>query len=273
MDKNKKMAIETFVPEFTGAIKEYQKVLEIETDSYDALAGMTLTYAEMGDTKSSDSCFDKCKNIHPLEAESLRERILDARLKTINQRRQQLYRNEMMATLGQMASGMAHELNTPLQLIKTIAQSTTRFMKKDKITPEEMTENMDGIVKAVNMMAKQVKHIRALAKEDHLKTEPVNLNAVIQDAFNFFQHQFKNNSILVKSEFQQDLPEINANRSRVEQIFINLIQNAFDALLQVKGRKKEIMVRTQYIRGDTPVINIYIKIDFKIKCYIIYNNE
>ncbi|MDM8536883.1 ATP-binding protein [Desulfobacterales bacterium HSG17] len=259
---------------YSGAIGEYQKVLEIEPNSYDALSGIALTYAEMGDTESSDSYFNKCKNICAEDAESLRERILDAKLKTINQRRQQLYRNEMMATLGQMASNMAHELNTPLQLIKTIAQSTNRFMKKDKITPEDMMENMDGIVNAVNMMAKQVNHIRALAKEDHLKTEPVNLNAVIQDAFNFFTQQFKNNNITVIFEFHQDLLEINANRSRVEQIFINLIQNAFDALLQVKDRKKEILVRTQYTRGDTPVINIYfedngigIKEDLKDKLF------
>lgn len=243
--------------DFTAAMTAYRKVLDMRPDAPDALAGMALTCAEAGDSDGAERYFKKFKALQTEDADPLRERILDAKLRTINHHRQQLYRSEMMATLGQMVAGMAHEMNTPLQRILTNAQITVRSDRKGGLTHEEVQENMDGIVDAVKRMSQQIDHIRALAKEDHLKTEPVDVNAVIRNAHEFFHQQLQNHHIGIRLDFHPNLPEITANRARVEQIFINLIQNALDALIPVKGRKKEIIVRTQYRRGDTPEIHIY----------------
>ncbi|MCP4351045.1 MAG: GHKL domain-containing protein [Desulfobacterales bacterium] len=179
-------------------------------------------------------------------------------LTVLKKKRQELYQSEMMATLGQMASGMAHEFNTPLLAIRTIAQATTRFLNKGAMTPQEIQENMSRIVEIINSMTGQVKHIQALAKEDHLKTDLINVNAVIKNAFDFFEQQLKSRSVIIQYDLQEDLPMITANKYRVEQIFINLIQNSKDALETVRDRNKEIAVKTQYIGEDTP-LNIHFK--------------
>ncbi len=169
---------------------------------------------------------------------------------------EELYRNEMIVTLGQMAKGMIHEFNNPLQAIKLIAQSTNRFLDKGKIGTHEIKENLERIVKVVDSMAGQVDHIKALAREDHLKTEWLNVNLIIKNAFDLFQQQLKNHKIKVTLNLQNNLPKINVNRYRLEQIFINMIQNSKDALETVKERKKEIMVRTQYEKGASSSISI-----------------
>jgi histidine kinase len=181
------------------------------------------------------------------------------RIDTIDKKRQEIYRDKMMATLGQMAGGMVHEFNTPLQAIKFIAQSTSRFLDKNKISPEEIKKNLERIVEVVDIIAGQVNHIKALAKDDHLKTEWVDLNSIIKSAFDLFEQQLKNRKITVTFDLQSDLPGINANRHRLEQVFINLIQNSKDALEKVPQRKKEIIVETQYVKGSSPYISIYFK--------------
>jgi len=242
---------------FLEAVKAYENILEISPNNPDAISGMALTYAEMGDSDSSDNYFNKYKAISDSESDSLKERILNAKLKTINHRRQQLYRSEMMATLGQMAAGMSHELRTPLQRILTNAQLTIRESRKGNLTHEVIESNMLNIEDAVKMMSEQINHIRTLAKDDHMKTEAVDVNSVISNAFEFFRQQLQNYQINIRLDLYKNMPKINANPSRLEQIFINLIQNARDALIPVKGRKKEILVRTLVMRGDKPAVQIH----------------
>lgn len=239
------------------AIDTYNRALEQHPDLPAALEGLALCYAGIGDDRSSEECFNTLKKSYKEQADILREKLLDTKLKTINKKKQELYQNEMMATLGQMASGIAHEFNTPLQAITFIAGSTARFMKKGKMSQEEVEENLERIVDKVNSMVEQVRHIQAWAKDDQLKTGLLDIDTVITNAFRFFDKQLEVRSIKVNFDFQKGVPKIRANRTRLEQLFINLIQNSRDALEPVKDRKKEITVMTRYIRGDCPVVCIY----------------
>ena len=158
-----------------------------------------------------------------------------------------------------MAGDMVHEFNTPLRAIKFIAQSTSRFLDKNKISPKDIKKNLERIVEVVDILAEQVDHIKALAKDDHLKIEEIDVNTIIKNAFDLFEQQLKNLKIRVTFDHQSNLPTINANRYRLEQAFINLIQNSKDALEKVPRRKKEIIVRTQYLKGSSPYISIYFR--------------
>ncbi len=122
--------------------------------------------------------------------------------------KQELYRDEMMATLGRMAGGMAHEFTSPLQAIKFIAQSTERFLEKNKISPQEIKGNLKRIVRVVDLMAGQVDHIKALARHDHLKTGPIELNLIIKSAFEFFEQQLKTRGITVKFNLQEIVSDL-----------------------------------------------------------------
>ena len=240
----------------TDAIKCYTNALTLQKNLPEALTNLALIYAKIGDITLSEKYFNQLKDIDKKQSDELHEKILNAKIQTINKKRQELYQNEMMATLGQMAGGMAHEFNTPLLAIKTIAQITTRFINKGKINEQKIIENLSRIVDVANKMTGQVKHIQALAKDDHLEKEMVDINTVIENAFQFFNEQLKNRLIYFIPNFQNNLPHILANPYRLEQVFINLIQNSRDSLETIRGRKKEIHVTTRLVRGDTSTIHI-----------------
>ncbi|MCH9647019.1 MAG: hypothetical protein K0U98_02205 [Deltaproteobacteria bacterium] len=190
-------------------------------------------------------------------AGTLKDKILDAELNTIHRKREEAYRNDLMATLGKMAGGMAHELNTPLHAIKLYAQGLLRSMTRRTLPQEEIQADLESICEVVDFMAGQVQSIQSLARGDRLPSQEVDLQRVIRKSFAFFESQLKNSSIQVHLDCHPDLPTIHANESRVSQIFINLIMNARDSLREVEKGPREITVRTTFVRGDHAAITTY----------------
>ncbi len=149
---------------------------------------------------------------------------------------QQLIQASKMATLGEMATGIAHELNQPLSVIKT---ASSFFIKKiDKKEPIEdvilfkMLNKIDG---NVDRAAKIINHMRQFARKSDMDFKKVQLNDVLQSAFDIFSQQLKLRGIEVVWDIEKDLPGINADAGRLEQVFINLLLNARDAIEEKWG--------------------------------------
>jgi histidine kinase len=136
-----------------------------------------------------------------------------------------------MATLGEMATGVAHELNQPLSVIKT---ASSFFIKKidrqqaiDEGTLGVMLKKIDA---NVDRATRIIDHMRQFARKADLKLERVQLNDVLRRAFDIFSQQLKLRSIEVVWEADPNLPKIDADPGRLEQVFINLLINARDAI-------------------------------------------
>ena len=144
---------------------------------------------------------------------------------------QQLIQAGKMATLGEMATGVAHELNQPLSVIKTVS---TFFLKKldggDEIKPRVLDDMLRKIDKNVDRAAKIINHMRQFARKSDLALERVAISQVIDNAFEIFSQQLKVRGIEVERELEPDLPRIKADPGRLEQVFINLLLNARDAI-------------------------------------------
>ncbi len=144
---------------------------------------------------------------------------------------QQLIQASKMATLGEMATGVAHELNQPLSVIKTVSSF---FMKKlgarepiDEGILNTMLAKVDG---NVDRATRIINHMRQFARKSDMKMETIQLNDVLKSAFEIFSQQLKVRGIAVVWEIQDTLPRITADPSRLEQVFINLLLNARDAI-------------------------------------------
>ena len=144
---------------------------------------------------------------------------------------QQLIQASRMATLGEMATGIAHELNQPLSVIKT---ASSFFIKKI-----ERAENIEGrilnsmlgkIDKNVDRAANITSHMRQFARKSDLSLEKIQINDVLKSAFDIFSQQLRVRGIDVQWEIDTDLPKIVADPGRLEQVFINLLLNARDAI-------------------------------------------
>jgi histidine kinase len=169
---------------------------------------------------------------------------------------QQLIQASKMATLGEMATGVAHELNQPLSVIKTassfIKRKVTRGEAIDEQVLKTMAEEMDG---HVDRAEKIISHMREFGRKSEVAKERVQVNDVLKKALDFFRQQLKLREIEVEEMLERDLPLILADSNRLEQVFINLLINARDAiekkwdLGQQKEKNKRIGLRTGLEQG------------------------
>jgi histidine kinase len=144
---------------------------------------------------------------------------------------QQLIQASKMATLGEMATGVAHELNQPLSVIKTVSSF---FMKKlgssEPIAPDVLSTMLGKVDGNVDRAARIINHMRQFARKSDTEKVAIQLNDVLKSAFEIFSQQLKVRGIQVVWEIREPLPRINADPSRLEQVFINLLLNARDAI-------------------------------------------
>jgi len=144
---------------------------------------------------------------------------------------EQLVQASKMATLGEMATGVAHELNQPLAVLQMVANLFRRKLKSDSPIDNETAENMSSkISNNVERATKIINHMREFGRKSDIEAEEINLNDVIRRSFDFFSQQLKLHDIDVEWELDEPLPPIKADPNRMEQVFINMLLNARDAI-------------------------------------------
>jgi histidine kinase len=176
---------------------------------------------------------------------------------------QQLIHAGKMATLGEMATGIAHELNQPLSVIKTAgsfclkkARNNTTIKDKDFIT---MLEKID---RNVDRSADIIRHMRQFARKSEVVLAEVKVNEVLKRAQDIFSQQLKVRGIDVAWDIEQDLPTIMADSSRLEQVFINLLLNAKDAI-EEKWRSPDRVMGTKKITLKTALEGNMVVVEVK----------
>jgi histidine kinase len=144
---------------------------------------------------------------------------------------QQLIQASKMATLGEMATGVAHELNQPLAVIKTASRFFIRkIAKEEKIEDEILSTMATEIDSYVDRAAKIINHMRQFGRQSDVTLEKVQLNNVLERALEILGQQLKVRGIEVVWDLAPDLPLVLADPDRLEQVFINLLINARDAI-------------------------------------------
>lgn len=159
---------------------------------------------------------------------------------------QQLIHAGKMATLGEMATGIAHELNQPLSVIKTASSFCLKKINNNEIIEDkDLYTMLEKIDRNVNRSANIISHMRQFARKSDVVLGEVQINDVLKRAFDIFSQQLKVRGIDVIWDMDQNLPTIMADPSRLEQVFINLLLNARDAIEEkwrtpksAKGMKK-----------------------------------
>ncbi|MGB5749227.1 MAG: PAS domain S-box protein [Desulfobacterales bacterium] len=166
---------------------------------------------------------------------------------------QQLIQASKMATLGEMATGVAHELNQPLSVIKTASSFFIKKINKKEPLDDEILFNMlQKIDGNVDRTTKIINHMRQFARKSDMDLEKIQLNEVLERAFEIFSQQLKVRGIEVVWDIEKELPKIIADPSRLEQVFINLLLNARDAIeerwgsMEVEKADKRIILKTRY---------------------------
>ena len=155
---------------------------------------------------------------------------------------QHLIQASKMATLGEMATGVAHELNQPLSVIKTASSFLRRKAHDKERIQEDILKTMaEEIDNHVDRASKIIGHMREFGRKSDVVKEKVQVNNVLRRAVDFFKQQLKLREIEVVEDFHEDLPPVLADPNRLEQVFVNLLINARDAIekKEAQGDRKE----------------------------------
>jgi len=171
------------------------------------------------------------------------------------QTEQQLIQAGKMATLGEMSAGVAHELNQPLSVIKT---GTNFFIDKIK-KAEKIEENALKTIAQemdiqVDRATKIINHLREFGRKTDITKVEVQLNECIKGAFTMLGRQLEIRQIKVVLDLDEQLPPIMADMNQLEQVFINMIINARDAIeervTRLGGDEQILTIRTSLRDGS-----------------------
>src|SRR5947209_2726720 len=138
----------------------------------------------------------------------------------------QLSQAEKMSSIGLLAAGVAHEVNTPLAVIS----SYTQMLQKQAAGDEKFATILDKITKQTFRASEIVNSLLNFSRTSGTEFGEVDLNKVLSDCVNMLEHQFKISRIKVDSMFYQGLPHIYGNAGKLQQVFLNLLLNARDAM-------------------------------------------
>ncbi|MDD5392720.1 MAG: chemotaxis protein CheB [Thiothrix sp.] len=163
------------------------------------------------------------------------------------ERQQELAHIMRLNTLGEMASGIAHELNQPLSAIANYIRGCERRLEMDECSMDELREVMQLVSTQVRRAGDILRYAKDFTRKDQdVERVSCDINDVIQETLYLLEttEQFKEVKLVV--ELDTDLPKVSINKIQIEQVLINMVQNALDAMAEAENGKTGVLrIRTQ----------------------------
>ncbi|HXJ94458.1 MAG TPA: two-component regulator propeller domain-containing protein [Terriglobia bacterium] len=181
-------------------------------------------------------------------AEEERERLrqLEADLAHINR----------VSMLGELAASIAHEVNQPLAGVVSNGSACLRWLAAAVPNLEEARENARRIVRDGKRAGEVIARLRALAKRAATSRERLDLNETIQDVLALVADEAKKESVIVQTQFADDLSPVSADRVQLQQVMLNLLMNAIEAMSSVGDRARELVITTRNIDPDQVQVTV-----------------
>jgi two-component system NtrC family sensor kinase len=158
-----------------------------------------------------------------------------------------LIQSEKLAAVGQLAAGVAHEINNPLTAIIANAQILRREIPADNV---DQLDSVNLIELAGTRASQVVRNLLGIARKEKYELEPTDLNETLQNALTLVQHELVGRPIHIKLDLAEHLPQVLASQDQLQGVWINLILNAIDALDKDTG---EISVTSRCIGSQLEV--------------------
>jgi PAS domain S-box-containing protein len=159
-------------------------------------------------------------------------------------------------TMGEMATGLAHELNQPLSAINTYADVAIRMLDSGISQPDKFREVIDGSREQAIRASEIIRHLRQLVKKQASEKSEVDLNELIQGVVGFLEGEIQKRNIDLQLHLHENLPRLVVDNIQIEQVLINLLRNALEVERPVSSTTHEITIRTAII--DDKIVQVAI---------------
>jgi C4-dicarboxylate-specific signal transduction histidine kinase len=160
-----------------------------------------------------------------------------------SEQRQELAHLSRVAVLGELSGTLAHELNQPLAAILANAQAAQHFLAADPGNPR-LREALDGIVEADVRAGDIIKRLRALLKRGELQAQRLDLNEVAREALALVDGDLRGRDLKVTTDLAAGLPAVVGDRIQLQQVLLNLILNACDAMAATPSPERRLRLVT-----------------------------
>ncbi|MGA9723502.1 MAG: ATP-binding protein [Candidatus Binatus sp.] len=148
-------------------------------------------------------------------------------------------------TLGELMASLAHEVNQPLAAVVTNAQACLRWLARETPRPDEARAAVERIVRDSNRASEVIQRIRALVKKSEPQMVALDINDVIREAISLEQREILSRQVSLRTELASALPPVLGDRVQLQQVVINLVMNAIEAMAPVTDRPREMLIRSQ----------------------------
>src|SRR3984885_2727213 len=155
-----------------------------------------------------------------------------------------------LMTIGQLTASIAHEVNQPLAGIITNANTCLRMLAADPPNVDGASETARRTIRDGNRMSEVITRLRALYSKKEAATEPMDLNEAARDVIALLLSELQRNSVVLRIELADDIPLVAGDRVQLQQVILNLLRNASDAMSGVYDRLRLLLIRTGRDEGD-----------------------
>ena len=159
-----------------------------------------------------------------------------------------------VASLGELSSALAHELNQPLMAIMSNAQAAQRFLAKDKPDLAEIRDILNDIVADDERASEVINRLRKLLKSGVSHSQAISIESVVEDVLKLMRGDLSSRDVTVATELDARLPLVSGDPVQLQQVLINLILNAADSMSESKTRV--LTIRSKWTEGDPVTISV-----------------
>jgi C4-dicarboxylate-specific signal transduction histidine kinase len=168
--------------------------------------------------------------------------------------RRELARASRQTTMAAMTASIAHELNQPLSAIVSNANAGLRWLARPQANIKEAEAVLNRIVNDGHRASEVIASIRAMFGKDRGERAPVNVNTLIGEVLALLHGELESHGVLLRTDLLDGLPEVMAERVPLQQVLLNLIMNAVDAMNSVSERERRLTIRSERLAsGDVRV--------------------
>ncbi|MGA7156515.1 MAG: ATP-binding protein [Acidobacteriaceae bacterium] len=142
----------------------------------------------------------------------------------------QLTQTEKLSSIGLLAAGVAHEVNTPLAVISSYAQMLGKQLRSDEATHARLQPVLEKITQQTFRASEIVNGLLNFSRMGSVDFGRVDVNVIVRDTVLLLEHQMRSGGVAIATELSEGLPAVSGNRGKLQQVLVNLVLNAKDAL-------------------------------------------
>jgi signal transduction histidine kinase/ligand-binding sensor domain-containing protein len=171
----------------------------------------------------------------------------------IHKQREEIAHLSRVAALNELSGSLAHELNQPLAIILSNAQAAQRLLQRTPVAVDEVHEILTDIVAEDRRAGLVIQRLRAMLKRGESALQPERITAIVEDVLTLVRSDFINRGVTAQTSFADDLPPVMADRIQIQQVLLNLITNACDAMASNEPRLRRLFIATSESDGHARV--------------------